>query len=132
MLRRVHLWTGLLGLVLFPLTGLYMKLHWPPMPALPGDVRLLYRSRHIYLLLAALVNLLLGLYFEASPSSRRRQVQGLGSGFILVSPFLILWGFAVEPARGLAVPGHLAAWGIYAVFAGSLLHFFAALAARNR
>lgn len=50
MLRRIHLIVGLLGIAAFLLTGQLMKHHDPPTPGLATDVRMMYVSRHIYLL----------------------------------------------------------------------------------
>ena len=59
---RVRLTVGLLGVIAFLITGQVMGHHIPKMQLLTPDVRMMYVSRHIYLLGAALVNLTLGLY----------------------------------------------------------------------
>ncbi len=60
-MRHIHLIVGLLSVAAFLLTGQVMGHHVPNMQSLPPEVRMMYVSRHIYLLGAALVNLALGL-----------------------------------------------------------------------
>jgi len=62
--RRVHLIIGVLGVIAFLLTGQVMKRHHPRMDQLSAEVRMMYVSRHIYLLGASLVNVVLGLYLR--------------------------------------------------------------------
>ncbi len=83
-MRRIHLAIGLLGVIAFLITGQVMKHHSPKMQVLPTDVRLMYVSRHIYLLGAALVNLVLGLYLQTQPPGWRRVLQQSGSLLILL------------------------------------------------
>ena len=49
-MRRVHLILGLLGVVTFLITGQFMKHHNPPVRMLAPEVRMMYVSRHIYVL----------------------------------------------------------------------------------
>lgn len=59
---RIHLIVGLLGVIAFLLTGQVMGHHHPRMEQLSAEVRMMYVSRHIYLLGASLVNATFGLY----------------------------------------------------------------------
>ena len=59
-MRRYHLWVGGLIVVVFLITGQFMRHHGPPMGALSDSTRLMFRSRHIYLLASGLVNLMWG------------------------------------------------------------------------
>ena len=61
-MRTLHFWVGVAGLLAFIESGQIMRHHQPSMDTLSDSVRLIYRSRHIYLLESALVNLVLGLY----------------------------------------------------------------------
>lgn len=63
-MRRIHLIIGLLGVIAFLLTGQFMKHHHPRMEELSAEVRMMYVSRHIYLLGASLVNVVLGFIFR--------------------------------------------------------------------
>ncbi|HVQ37681.1 MAG TPA: hypothetical protein VMS31_09110, partial [Pyrinomonadaceae bacterium] len=110
---------GLVVVVVFLLTGQYME--YVHNRLLPDGVRMLYRSRHIYLLLAGLLNLTLGLYLTFQPSGWRRSLQIIGSILIALSPGLLLAGFFLEPRWG-PEQTRVAPLGIFAVAIGTLLH----------
>jgi hypothetical protein len=61
-MRRLHLVTGLVSVAAFLASGLYMHLRYDHLRGMDDVLRLLFRSTHIYLLFAALLNLALGLY----------------------------------------------------------------------
>ncbi|HUF30650.1 MAG TPA: hypothetical protein VMM77_08270, partial [Gemmatimonadaceae bacterium] len=63
-MRRLHLAVGMLALLVFILTGQYMDRVHEHLTGRPDGPRLLYRSAHIDLLFAALLNLLLGAYLR--------------------------------------------------------------------
>jgi hypothetical protein len=125
-LRTAHLVVGAITVGAFLVTGLVMYGHEPPLSALdPGD-RLLFRSRHIYILCAGLVNLALGVRYALPSGSVRPGAAVMGSVLALVSSALLFFAFFAEPmaARG---PGPLSAAGLYALFAGVVLHAAACL-----
>jgi len=101
-MRRVHLILGLLGVVTFLITGQLLKHHSPPVRMLTPDIYMMYVSRHIYLLGAALVNLVLGLYLREYSQGWRRTLQRIGSVLIFLSVLSLLMAFISEPALGLA------------------------------
>jgi hypothetical protein len=115
--------------VAFLITGQIMGRHNPTLRLLTGDVRLMYVSRHIYLLGAALVNLALGLYLQPRQSVWRRTLQWVGSVLTLASPFLLLLAFQKEPPFGLAGRSWLSQQGLFALFGGAVAHFLASIAA---
>jgi hypothetical protein len=87
----------------------------------------MYVSRHIYLLGAALVNLVLGLYLEVQPPGWRRVLQYLGSLLILVSPVSLLLAFTAEPALGMPGRSWRSFSGLIALFAGVMTHLVASV-----
>ena len=93
---------------------------------LTDGVRVLYRSRHIYLLFNALINITLGLYVLYAPSGWRRSLQITGSVLIIVAPAFLLVGFFYEPPRG-ANQTIVAPYGIFATAIGMLLHLVGAI-----
>jgi hypothetical protein len=121
-MRRLHLTFGLLGVVVFVLTGQVMRHHAPPMRELTPDVRMMYVSRHIYLLGSALVNLTLGLYLWALPPGWSHTFQQIGSVLLLISPILLTVAFFQEPAYGLAGRSWRSSFAIYALLAGASFH----------
>jgi hypothetical protein len=91
---RAHWLVGLLTLLIFPLTGQYMR-HIVAVPQLDDVTRLIFRSRHLFLLLAGVANIALS---NNQPSHR---AQRGASVLILVAPFLLFAAFFIDPARGL-------------------------------
>lgn len=83
--------------------------------------RMLYRSRHIYILLAAFLHLGIGIYFRYQQDTLRRTLQLLGSLLITIAPVLFLVGFFYEPnLHGLYAP--VTKKGIYLITGGVVLH----------
>jgi len=88
---------------------------------------MMYVSRHIYLLGAALVNLVLGLYLQVNPPGWQRVMQRIGSLLVLLSAVSLLLAFSAEPALGLAGRGWRSYFGMIALFAGVMTHLVASL-----
>lgn len=91
---RAHWLVGLLTLVIFPLTGQYMR-HIVGVPHVESVPRLIFRSRHLFLLVAGVANLALS---NSQPFHRGQRV---ASVLILVAPFFLVAAFFIDPARGL-------------------------------
>ena len=120
-MRRLHLLTGLLGVVAFLASGQYMDVAQDHLRGLDGTARMLFRSRHIYLLFAALLNLALGLYLTPGPAGWRRWLQRGGSALLLTAPWLLAVAFLTEPwYAGAGCPYSLPA--CIASLTGTLLH----------
>jgi peptidoglycan/LPS O-acetylase OafA/YrhL len=118
-MKRFHLIFGLAIVIVFLLTGQYME--YVHNRQLPDGTRMLYRSRHIYLLLAGLLNLGIGTYFTARPRGWRRTLQVIGSLLVALAPLLLLAGFFSEPQKG-PEQTMLAPLGIFALAFGTLFH----------
>src|SRR5262249_36018740 len=86
------------------------------------ELRLMYISRHIYLLGAALVNLMTGLYLQMARSGWQRRAQLLGSGLLLFSPVALTLAFCVEPPLGLSGRSWMSRQGLFTLLGGVLLH----------
>lgn len=123
-MRLTHKIVGLVIVVTFLLTGQYMEFTYGEWVGVPLETRMMYRSRHIYILLAGLLNLALGLYLTRQAVGWRKVTQAAGSALILAAPFALVAAFFIEPAtapleRCLTLPG------VVSLFAGSLLHLIA-------
>ena len=127
-MKRFHLYYGLAIVVIFLLTGQYME--YVHNRELSDGPRMLYRSRHIYLLLAGLLNLSFGLYLTCRAHGWRRRLQTIGSILVILSPILLLAGFFYEPTRG---PDRtmIAPFGIFALALGTLFHLVSSLRSKN-
>ena len=105
-MRRIHIAWGLLALAAFAVSGQVMLHHIPAMRLLSDDVRLMYRSRHIYLLGAGIANVLLGLYVTPCRENWRRWLQYAGSLMLLLSPGAV--GIGVCGGDGTGYRSHMA------------------------
>jgi hypothetical protein len=120
-LRRLHLWFGLAALGTFLLTGAYMQERVPPVEDLDFAQRILFRSRHIYILAGALAHLLLGTYLSVATGRRARSCQAIGSGLLFLAVPLLLAAFVLEPPA-LDLGGAASGYGLYALLGGVILH----------
>ena len=113
-------------MVIFLLTGQYMDRVHDHLQGMPDGPRMLYRTRHIYILLSGLLHLGIGSYFKYRSESVRRIVQLLGSLLITIAPILFIIGFFREPhLSGLYAP--LSKNGIILIAIGTLLHLVSAV-----
>jgi hypothetical protein len=120
-LKRIHLIFGIVVLIVFLLTGQYMDKVYHHMVGIPDGIRLLYRTRHIFILQSGLTHLAIAAYFTYRLQFWPRALQLAGSGLIFLASFLYVVAFFYEPGRGdLRTP--LSHWGTYCIAAGVLLH----------
>lgn len=98
-----------------------MRLDFPDKDAIPQDLRILMRSRHIYILFSGLIHLALGIYLQIRPQLVRRLFQYGGSIVLTYSSFMLVWAFVVE-TYSLQHFSDLSRSGIYAALAGIGLH----------
>jgi hypothetical protein len=125
-MKRFHLIFGIVVIVVFVLTGQYMDKSLHHLVGMPDGPRMLYRTRHIYILLGGLVNLGIGAYFSYGASRWRRALQFLGSALIVAATVLFVVGFFTEPKlAGLETPW--SGQGIYLIAYGTLLHLISTL-----
>jgi hypothetical protein len=116
-LRTAHLAIGAVTIGAFLVTGMVMYAHEPPLSAMDWGDRLLFRSRHIYILCAGLVNLSLGLRYALPLRAPWRAAAVAGSVLALASTALLFFAFFAEPMAGRE-PGRLSMSGVFALFAG--------------
>jgi len=120
-MKRVHLIFGALIVLGFLLTGQYMDKYYNHLVGMPDGPRLLYRTRHIFILLAGLLNLGIGAYFTYRIEPWQRALQLLGSLLIFSASVLFVIAFFYEPnLSDLDTP--LSHWGTYTMAAGTVLH----------
>jgi len=120
-MKKTHLIFGACVVLAFLLTGQYMDKYYNHLHGIPDGPRMLYRTRHIFILLAGLLNLGIGAYFTSRIQTWRRTIQLLGSLLIFAASFLFLIAFFYEPGLSdLKTP--LSHWGTYTVATGVVLH----------
>jgi hypothetical protein len=122
-MRRFHVIFGVLVVIAFLLTGQYMDKFYNHLAGMADGPRLLYRTRHIFILLSGLLHLAIGTYFVYRRERWRWILQLLGSLMITVASLLFIVAFFQEPKlTGLYTP--LSHKGMYLIAVGMLLHLF--------
>lgn len=115
--RNSHLIMGALGLVLFMLQGQYMA-RILGVADLPDAARMMYRSAHIYLLLASVANVIAG-YFM-TPTTVVNYLQRLIGAVLLLAPALFIWSFFTESTIA-TLDRPIAKTGLYLLFGAAAL-----------
>ena len=122
-MRLIHLIFGVLLALIFLLTGQYMHIYLNHMVGVPDGLRLLYRTRHIFILFSALLNFGLAAYLVGRPHRWQRVFQFSGSLLIISASLLFVAAFFYDSTRGdLSAP--LSHWAVYAIAIGTLSHLF--------
>lgn len=125
-MRLLHLVVGLAMFVIFLLTGQYMKFYYPNMTEVNDGLRLLLRTRHIFILLAGLINISIGVYFSHRKLLWRKILQSAGSALILVASCLLIIAFFYDTKlEHLETP--FTHYGMYLLLAGTFFHLFSGL-----
>jgi hypothetical protein len=103
-LRMAHLVVGAIAVVAFLITGMLMSGHDPPVVAMGWGERLLFSSRHIYLMCGGLLNLALGVHYGLPERAARRWPGYLSS----LGLFALFWGVLIHAAVSLRPTGRFA------------------------
>ena len=116
-----HLIFGILFFIVFLITGQFMRGDFPDKEIISQELRLLMRSRHIYILFSALIHIILGLYLQMDKTAWRKVLQITGSILLFVSSGFLIWAFVAETyyARHFSDISRL---GIYLSLGGIIGH----------
>jgi hypothetical protein len=131
-MRRLHLYTGWLAVLIFVLSGVYLRLHPLPDTAAFNAAHLLRRSRHIYILAGGLIHLILGLYLVPHPAGWRRALQTTGSALLILSTALLVLAFTVEIPKGFQHEMWRSRTGLITLLLGCAAHVLSAPQARRK
>ena len=108
-------------MLVFLLTGQYMDRYLQHLRYMADGPRMLYRTRHIFILMAGLLHLGIGTYFSDGATTARRTSQLIGSIFITLASVLFTIAFFYEPhLQELHAP--LSLVGMILIAVGTLLH----------
>ncbi len=129
-MKWFHFIVGLLMFIVFVTTGKFMRIDFPDKDIIPQDLRLLMRSRHIYILFNALIHLALGVYLQIRPAAWQKAFQYSGSLLLIASSGLLLWAFITETYQ-LQHFSDISRFGIYTSLAGVGFHLIGGFS-RNR
>jgi hypothetical protein len=124
-LRKLHLVVGFAGFAAFLGTGAYMFRAFPELYAGNETLRYLYRANHIYLLLASLVNLALGLQPWVRLRSTWAAARAAGSWLVAAAPPVLFLAFVME-APQVSPDRIVTALGIYGLLLGVVLQLVSA------
>lgn len=128
-MRWTHLIFGFVLFIVFTQTGAYMRADFPDKEAISQELRILMRSRHIYILFSALIHLALGVYLQMRPGVARTILQYAGSVVLFSSSILLVWAFFVE-TYSLQHFSDISRYGIYTSLAGVGLHLIGSVSKR--
>jgi hypothetical protein len=128
-MKWVHLVFGVLLFFVFTTTGSYMRVDFPDKEAISQELRILMRSRHIYILFSALIHLALGVYLQMRPGTARKLLQYSGSVVLFTSSILLVWAFVAE-TYSLQHFSDISRNGIYMSLAGVVLHLLGGVTKR--
>lgn len=121
-MRRFHLLFGAAVVLVFVLTGQYMDRFHNHLEGFADGPRMLYRSRHIYILLAGLVHLALGAYLARRPAGAGRALQLAGSAVLAFATSLLVVAFFREPPASDLENVPFSRAGLYLLASGALAH----------
>lgn len=131
MLGKIHLYLGILVIVIFLLTGQYMHHNFDHLKDMELMNRALFRAGHLYILLFGLINVSLGTHFRISNINLLNRVQLFGSVIILIATFLIIYGFFTElPTEEIERP--LTRNSLYLILFGVSIHGIVSLIMKRK
>jgi heme A synthase len=126
-LNLLHRTIGIITVVIFVGTGALMRFHYSRIYESNYLVRMMFRSIHIYILLAGLLNIAIGIYMVVSSETRKRNAQLFGSVCLLIAPAVLIGAFFYEPALA-SLERHVTQAGIILLLVGTLSHLAASRA----
>jgi hypothetical protein len=123
-LKKLHLIVGLIALVIFPLTGAYMRWRLVDEFADNDRFRFSMRANHIYILLSSLIHISLGSYLRVSAKRRWANLQTAASLLLFISTAIVIAAFFAEFKMGIDRP--ITLLGMVLASGGTLSHAFIA------
>ncbi|MES1196318.1 MAG: hypothetical protein ABUL58_05175 [Steroidobacter sp.] len=124
-LGKMHRWLGLAAVLVFFSTGIVMRLHHLDQLSDDSGLRMLFRSRHIYMLFSGLLNIAVGLRYLIPATGRGSRIGVAGSVLLMLSPCLCAAAFYTEPLTSQHW-GSFSRFGVYMAAAGMLFYSLAA------
>lgn len=126
-----HLIFGIIVFVVFLVTGKFMRVDFPDKEIIPQDLRILMRSRHIYILLSAFAHILLGLYLQIRPHILQKSLQMLGSFLLFAGTIILICAFFYETYTTQHF-SEASRFGLYTTLGGTILHLFGGFRVKSK
>lgn len=121
MIGRIHLYFGILVVIIFVLTGQYMHHNYNHLQDMELLQRALFRTGHLYILLFGLINAALGINLSLSTNKVIKVFQLLSSAIVLFATILVIYSFFTEqPAMQIERP--LSRLSLYMILGGISVH----------
>ena len=118
-MNKIHRLVGILTVIIFLLTGVYMRINFPRLYEHNEAIRFMFRANHIYILLAGLLNMGIGTYLNLNSKKWKRNLQFTSSFFLFIAPILLISAFFLEPQT--ASPERpLTSYGIFSLALGTI------------
>jgi hypothetical protein len=117
-----HLIFGILLFIVFLVTGKFMRVDFPDKDSIPQDLRLLMRSRHIYILLSSLIHIILGVYLQMR-TDWRKSLQLFASVLRLAGSIFFVWAFVYETYT-TQMFSEVSRFALYLTLGGTIFHLF--------
>lgn len=121
MLGRIHLFLGILIVIIFLLTGQFMHHKYDHLKDMELMNRALFRAGHLYILLFGLINAAIGAYYYPAKHDTVKRIQEFASIPIIIASCLVIYAFFTElPTQTIERP--LTRLSLYMVFFGVAIH----------
>lgn len=121
-MAQAHLIFGVVAFLVFLITGQFMLADFPDKENMSQELRVLMRSRHIYILFGSFLHILLGLYIRVNETRWKKALQIAGSVFAFLSVIFLISGFISETYY-LKTYTNASRFGIYSALAAIIFHF---------
>ena len=118
-LKLLNFAFGVVGMILFLIQGQYMDINYDHLKGMEDGPRMLFRSAHIYFLLASIINLCIGVYWEVR-NDKLIFIKNIISSIAIISPIFLLFGFFYEPFMEALLRPY-STMGLYALFGLGIL-----------
>ncbi|HJP18454.1 MAG: hypothetical protein CMD96_02020 [Gammaproteobacteria bacterium] len=121
-IKLFHNLTGALSFIVFLGSGVYMLTKFPVIDTSNEAIKHIFKASHIYLLLASLLNMILGGYFLLNEKKVDKIFQVIGSVLIMASTFMLAFAFFHEPGN-LDVGRPITGPAVVLIFLGVMFHW---------
>jgi len=121
MLGKIHLYIGILIVIIFLLTGQFMHHKYDHLKDMELMNRALFRAGHLYILLFGLINASIGAYYKLAKHKLIKRIQEFASVPMFIASFLVIYAFFTElPTEDIERP--LTRLSLYMIFFGVAVH----------
>ncbi len=126
----LHIAVGVITVLIFLGSGIYMKMHFPDLYASNEIIRYQYRANHVYILMSGLINLMAGLNVQPNYTGWRILIARGSTTLLLIAPLILTAAFLLEPIQG-APEKPVTFLGVLFLLAGVLLAYIPAVRFRQ-